>query len=219
MKTPTAPMILHIGNYNYSSWSLRAWLVLSKSELPFKERMVDLDVPGYKDVLAAISDAATVPVLAVNDEVIPDSLAIAEFAAKCVPNLWPKDEAMRERARDVTRLMHAGFQAIRDECPMNLRRRTNGPIPTAALQEAKTLDDLFQELLGAHNGPFLFDGWCIADAFYAPIATRFESYGLPRSRQTDTYFSELMSDPDYQEWEARAFAETHVLPGTDAVNA
>ena len=212
-------MTLHIGNYNYSSWSLRAWLVLSKAELPFVERVVDLDVPGYKSRLARISGAATVPVLEVNGDTIPDSLAIAEFAAKCVPNLWPKDETARERAREVTRLMHEGFPAIRRECPMNLRRRTNGVVPKDALKEADELDGLFQSLLSEHNGPFLFDDWSIADAFYAPIATRFESYGLPRSRQTDTYFSELMSDADYQEWEARAFAEAHRLPETDAVNA
>lgn len=215
----TAPMTLHIGNYNYSSWSLRAWLVLSKAELPFTESVVDLDVPGYKAKLAALSSDATVPVLVVNDDVIPDSIAIAEFAAKCVPNLWPKDDARRDMARDVARRMHGGFPAIRRECPMNLRRRTNGFVPPAALKEAEELDALFQSLLSEHNGPFLFDDWSIADAFYAPIATRFESYGLPRSRQTDTYFSELMSDADYQEWEARAFAETHILPETDAVNA
>ena len=83
-------LTLYIGNYNYSSWSLRAWQILRKTELPFQSAVIDLDVPGYKDELLKLSDAGTVPVLDVNGQVIPDSLAIAEFCAKAVPNLWPK---------------------------------------------------------------------------------------------------------------------------------
>jgi glutathione S-transferase len=212
-------MTLHIGNYNYSSWSLRAWLVLIKAELPFATEVIDLDIPGYKDRLAALSDAATVPVLRVNDDIIPDSLAIADFAAKCVPNLWPKDEDDRQRAKNVVAKMHTGFPAIRRECPMNLRRRSNRPVPQAALDEAAEIDALWTDCLARHDGPYLFKDWSIADAFYAPIATRFESYGLPRTPKADTYISELMSDPDYQDWEGMAFVETHILPETDAVNA
>jgi len=84
-------LTLYIGNYNYSSWSLRAWQVMRKTELPFQSVMIDLDVPGYKEALLKVSDAGTVPVLDVNGEIIPDSLAIAEFCSKAVPNLWPKE--------------------------------------------------------------------------------------------------------------------------------
>ncbi|MGB0907181.1 MAG: glutathione S-transferase N-terminal domain-containing protein [Maricaulaceae bacterium] len=211
-------MILHIGNYNYSSWSLRPWLVLKKSELPFRVSVTDLDVPGYKDKLNALSSAGTVPVLEVNGEMIPDSLAICEFAAKCVPNLWPKNEAQKQRAREVTQAMHEGFQAIREHAPMNLRRRTSHKMPKACLDDAALVDALWQDLLADHDGAFLFKDWSIADAFYAPVATRFESYALPRTARSDTYISELMSDPDFQDWEAMAFAEGHILPETDAVN-
>lgn len=213
-----APMTLYIGNYNYSSWSLRAWLVLTKAELPFETQMIDLDVPGFKEKLLAISDAGTVPALRVNDDIIPDSLAISEFAAKCVPNLWPKNDTHKARAREVTKLMHEGFEAIRREAPMNLRRRTSRPVPEDCLRDAAEIDALWSDLLGQHDGPFLFGDWTIADAFYAPVATRFTSYDLPRSTRSDTYISELMSDPDYQDWEAMAFSETHILPETDAVN-
>ena len=213
-----APMTLYIGNYNYSSWSLRAWLVLAKAELPFEVEVIDLDIPGYKDKLLEVSSAGTVPVLQVNDDIIPDSLAISEFAAKCVPNLWPKDPAKKAKAFEVTKLMHAGFEAIRREAPMNLRRRTSKPVPKDCLDDAAEIDALWSQLLGEHNGPFLFDEWCIADAFYAPVTTRFASYDLPRSARSDTYISEVMSDPFYLEWEAMAFAETHILPETDAVN-
>lgn len=212
-------LTLYIGNYNYSSWSLRAWQILRKTELPFESVMIDLDIPGYKDKLLQISEAGTVPVLTVNDETIPDSLAIAEFCAKAVPNLWPKNEADRKEAKAVVQRMHEGFEVIRREAPMNLRRRTEGPMPAECLAEAAEISDMWDELLGRHNGPFLFDDWTIADAFYTPVATRFASYGLPRSVRSDTYISELMSDHHFLEWEALAFTETHILPETDSVNA
>lgn len=215
-------LILHIGNYNYSSWSLRPWLVLRKSGLPFTTRMIDLDIPGYKEKLAALTSAATVPVLEVRGkdgiEMIPDSLAICEFLAKCVPNLWPKDPVQKARAREAAKLMHEGFGPLRTEAPMNLRRRTAGKMPLDCLADAAKMDALWQDWLADHDGAFLFKDWTIADAFYAPAATRFESYALPRSTRADTYISELMSDPDFQDWEAMAFAETHVLPDTDKVN-
>ncbi|MEM7730747.1 MAG: glutathione S-transferase family protein [Pseudomonadota bacterium] len=210
---------LFIGNYNYSSWSLRPWLILRKMDVPFTTEVIDLDIPGYKQRLLDISPAGTVPVLDVNGERIPDSLAIAEFCAKMVPNLWPKEATDRAEARRVTQKMHEGFDALRREAPMNLKRRTDGPMPKDCLKDAAEVVDMWDDLLSRHDGPFLFNAWSIADAFYAPVATRFESYGLPRTRRSDTYISELMSDPDFQEWEALAFAETHTLPETDAVNA
>ncbi|WP_409433600.1 glutathione S-transferase N-terminal domain-containing protein [Litorimonas sp. RW-G-Af-16] len=214
----TTPLKLFIGNYNYSSWSLRPWLVLRKAELPFVEEVINLDVPGYKDRLLEVSDAGTVPVLDVRGERIPDSLAISEFCAKAVPNLWPKDPVDKAEAKRVVTLMHEGFPHIRREAPMNLRRRTETKMPQSCLDEAAEISDMWDELLGRHNGPYLFNDWSIADAFYTPVATRFTSYGLPRSHRSDTYISELMSDPDFQDWEMQAFSETHILPETDAVN-
>lgn len=209
---------LYIGNYNYSSWSLRPWLVLRKAELPFESEVIDLDVPGFKNKLLALSDAGTVPVLEVKKERIPDSLAISEFCAKAVPNLWPKDVADKAEARRVTKLMHEGFKHIREEAPMNLRRRTSKPVPQNCLDDADAMVELWDELLSRHDGPFLFNDWSIADAFYTPAATRFASYDLPRTARSDTYISELMADPDFQDWEAMAFTETHILPETDKVN-
>ena len=209
---------LYIGNYNYSSWSLRPWLVLRKGELPFEEEVIDLDMPGYKDKLLVLTDAGTVPVLEINGDMLPDSLAISEFCAKAVPNLWPKDPTDKAEAIRVTKLMHEGFQALRDEAPMNLRRRTSKPVPQNCLDDAAEMVALWDELLSRHDGPFLFNNWSIADAFYTPAATRFASYDLPRTARSDTYISELMSDPDFQDWEANAFIETHILPDTDKVN-
>ena len=212
-------LTLYIGNYNYSSWSLRPWLILRKMEVPFDTAMIDLDVPGYKQRLLDLSPAGTVPVLDVNGERIPDSFAIAEFCAKMVPNLWPKDPAQKAECIRVTRMMHKGFHALREEAPMNLRRRTETKMPKRCLDDAAAMVALWDGLLEQHDGPWLFGQWSIADAFYTPAATRFESYGLPRTRRSDTYISELMSDEHFQEWEALAFSETHILPETDAVNA
>lgn len=211
-------MKLYIGNYNYSSWSMRPWLVLKKSGLPFETEMIDLDTPTMKDELLALSPMGTVPVLEVNGERIPDSLAISEFAAKCVPNLWPNDPEKRERAREVTRAMHDGFEPIRREAPMNLRRRTYTKMPKDCLEDAALMEALWLDCLSKHDGAFLFGDWSIADAFYTPAATRFESYGLPRGDRADTYISELLSDEHYHEWEARAFKETHVIPSTEQTN-
>ncbi|MEE9347500.1 MAG: glutathione S-transferase family protein [Robiginitomaculum sp.] len=213
-----SPLTLHIGNKNYSSWSLRPWLVLRKSELPFDEQLTQLDVPGFKGKLLALSPAGTVPVLQVKGEIIPDSLAISEWAAKAVPNLWPVEAQAREQARALVGKMHNGFMGLRSEAPMNLRRRTQSKMPKACLDDAAEIVALWEQCLSRHNGPFLFDDWSIADAFFTPVATRFESYNLPRSPKADTYISELLSDPDYMDWEADAMIEPWELSETDKVN-
>ncbi|VAV87234.1 Glutathione S-transferase, partial [hydrothermal vent metagenome] len=114
---------LYIGNKNYSSWSMRPWLVLKKAELPFEEQLILLDIPGFKDKLLALSAAGTVPVLQVDGQNIPDSLAISEWAAKCVPNLWPKDATDKKMAQAFCKQMQDDFGEFRDAAPMNLRRR------------------------------------------------------------------------------------------------
>jgi glutathione S-transferase len=209
---------LYIGNYNYSSWSLRPWLVLRKAELPFETEVIDLDVNGYKEKLFSLTNQGTVPVLEINGNRIADSLAISEFCAKAVPNLWPKNSIDKAEAKRVVKLMHTGFKSLRTEAPMNLRRRTTSKLPKKCLDDAHAMIELWDDLLSRHNGPFLFNDWSIADAFYTPAATRFASYNLPRSERSDTYISELMSDVDFQEWEGEAFIETHILTDTDIVN-
>ena len=156
---------LYIGNYNYSSWSLRPWLVLKKAELPFETEVIDLDVDGYKEKLFNLTDQGTVPVLEVNGDRIVDSLAISEFCAKAVPNLWPKNLNDKIEAKRVVKLMHTGFESLRTEAPMNLRRRTISKLPKKCLDDAYIMVELWDDLLSKHNGPFLFNDWCIADAF------------------------------------------------------
>ncbi len=210
-------LTLYIGNKNYSSWSMRPWLVLKKAELPFTEELIRLYVPGAKQKLLALSPAGTVPVLQVGDERIPDSLAIAEWAAKCVPNLWPKQPEDKESARALCRQMQQDFGAFREAAPMNLRRRTNGKMPAAAVQAAGQLQDVFEACLSRHDQPFLFGDWSIADAFATPYAARFHSYGIETSLKVDTYISELLADEDYLEWEVAAMAETWAIEPVDEV--
>ncbi len=196
---------------------MRPWLVLRKSQLPFTENLIQLDVPGYKDKLLALSDAGTVPVLQIGDEMLPDSLAISDWLSQAVPNLWPKNPKDKKRAKALCRQMQDDFIELRNHAPMNLRRRTRTKMPKSCLEDAAKMDALFADLLSEHDGHFLFGDWSIADAFATPYVTRFASYDLPRSNKTDTYISELMSDADYLDWEADAMVEVWKLPDTDLI--
>lgn len=210
-------LTLYIGNKNYSSWSMRPWLVLKKAQLPFEEKLIQLYVPASKEKLLKLSSAGTVPVLQVKDEVIPDSLAIAEWAARCVPNLWPQNAHDKQRARALCQQMQEDFGAFRNAAPMNLRRRTKGKLPDDGLQAAAKLQTTFEDCLARHDKPFLFGDWSIADAFATPYAARFNSYGINSSLKTDTYISELLADDDYLEWELAALAEPWTMPDVDEV--
>ena len=196
---------------------MRPWLVLKKSGLPFKENLIKLDVPGYKEKLLALTDAGTVPVLQIGDDFLPDSLAISNWLSQCVPNLWPKSKETKALAQGLCRQMQIEFAELRAHAPMNLRRRSSPELPPSCLDDAQRMDDMFCECLGKHDGPFLFDQWSIADAFATPYATRFVSYNIPRSAKFDTYMSELMCDNDYLEWETAALSEVWALPDTDMI--
>lgn len=198
---------LYIGDRNYSSWSMRPWLVLKKAQLPFTEEMIRLCLPDTKEKLLQLCSAGTVPVLRVHDEIIPDSLAICQWAAKCVPNLWPTDSKDRDLAIGFCKQMQDDFADFREHAPMNLRRRTRTDLPSYALGAANRLAERWLELLSRHDGPFLFGNWSIADAFSTPYATRFVSYGVPRPVRADTYISELMADEDYLQWEMQGLSE------------
>ena len=196
---------------------MRPWLVLMKSELPFEENRILLDVPGYKKKLLSLSPAGQVPVLSTPEGNIPDSLAICDWLSQAVPNLWPVDAQNRKMARALCRQMQDDFTAFRQAAPMNLKRRKAASISKEGFGAAARLDAIWQDLLSRHDGPFLFGDWSIADAFSTPYATRFVSYDIPRSAQADTYISELMSDEDFLIWEAAALAEPWIIEETDTI--
>ena len=211
---------LYIGNKNYSSWSMRPWLALKKAGVSFDEELIPLDTPTMKAELAALSPSRTVPVLKHGEHLIWDSLAIAEWAADKAPAgvLWPEDANTRALARADGCMMHAGFAALRRDAPMNLKRKTTPDrLSEEAMDDAKRAQGLWTMRLEASGGPFLHGAWSIADAFYAPLATRFETYGVPVSATVRAYMDALFADPDFQAWKVAGLDEPWVMNDTDNI--
>lgn len=211
---------LYLGNRNYSSWSLRAWLVMRWSGLPFTETFIELDQPGYGEggiaEVRAVSPTGRVPVLVVGDVAIWDSLAIAEWAAERAAEqpgaapLWPADPLLRAQARSVAAEMHSGFAGMRRDLSMNIRRRcTATGLPAETLTDVARVDAMWSGLRRAHpvRGPWLFGARSIADAFYLPVATRFRTYGVALSRDAQAYAQSLLDEPAFREWEAALLAQ------------
>ncbi len=222
MTTP----ILFIGNKNYSSWSMRPWLALKWAGIAFDERLIPLGGVGYgksqiPEVLA-VSPSGKVPALQVDGHTVWDSLAICEWAAEQNPALWPQDPAVRAVARSAAAEMHSGFAALRRDFSMNLRRKGE-PRKTATSADAQAdiarIDELWSQMRTQFGGGggYLFGDRCIADAIYAPVATRFRTYGLALSPAAQAYADALLADPAFQEWEAAAAAEPWTIHSTDEI--
>lgn len=209
-------MELIIGTKTWSTWSLRPWLALKRSGLPFTETLVPLREVGVTEALAKVSPSAKVPVLKDGDLVIWDSLAICEYAAERAPGagLWPADPAVRAVARAAAAEMHSGFQSLRGECPMDIKIREHLAVSEATAGDIRRIVRLWNELRAAHGagGPFLFgERFTIADAFYTPVATRFRTYGIRLSDFGDTgaagaYAEALLETPEFLQWEREALA-------------
>jgi glutathione S-transferase len=207
---------LHIGDKNYSSWSMRPWLALRHGGIDFEEVQHSLPEMGGKPTFGAISPNARVPALEVDGVTVAESLAICEWAAERQPSLWPSDAAARALARSASAIMHAGFANLRNDAPMNIRRRTDtGRMSPDGLADAARVDELWREWLGRSGGPFLFGAWSVADAMYAPVATRFITYAIPRSADADGYIRRMVAEPHLAAWIAAAGKETRQLPRSD----
>jgi glutathione S-transferase len=218
--------VLYLGNKNYSSWSLRPWLVLTWAGIPFEERVIPLGGPGYGNAqipeVLAVSPSGRVPALAASGITITDSLAISEWAAEQAPSahLWPEDPRTRAIARSVTCEMHSSFGAMRRDLSMNIRRRTTPRAwPEDTRRDLARVEDLWastRDRYGA-GGPFLFGARTIADAFYAPVATRLRTYGVPLRPASQAYCDAIFADAAFRAWEAAASAEPWTLRETDAL--
>lgn len=210
MSTPT----LVIGNKNYSSWSLRPWLALRKAGIAFDEVKIYLDKPDTKTRILEHTPSGKVPALIVDGRTVWDSLSICEWAAERKPDLWPKDPADRAHARSICAEMHSGFMALRSAMPMNIRA-TGRKVPTSPELEADIARVLaiWKECRAAHdrNGPWLFGHFTIADAMYAPVATRLRTYGAAVDDVCKAYIGTLFTDPDFKDWLAEAEAEEDML--------
>ena len=207
---------LHIGDRNYSSWSMRPWLALRHGAIEFEEVMHSLPEIGGKPAFGAISPNARVPALEWEGVTIAESLAICEWAAEQNPALWPKDAKARALARAAAAIMHSGFPNLRNDAPMNIRRRTDaGRMTPDGRADAEKVDELWNEWLARSGGPFLFGQWSIADAMYAPVVTRFVTYAIPRSAAAESYIATTLAEPHTAAWIASANKETRQLPRSD----
>ncbi|HEY0134169.1 MAG TPA: glutathione S-transferase family protein [Nannocystis sp.] len=203
---------LVIGNMNLSSWSLRPWLALRATGHPFRERKILLDRPDSREKLRAVSPTGKVPVLIAGDIMIWESLAICEALAEWFPEakLWPEDAGVRAVARSAAYEMHGGFPDLRREMPMNLRARIERA-PSAAVQaDIDRIVALWSDCrtrFGA-GGPYLFGEFSIVDCMYAPVVTRFRTYGVELDAGAQAYCEAMLARPDMRAWYAGAALET-----------
>jgi glutathione S-transferase len=214
--------VLVIGSKNYSSWSLRPWLFLRKAGFAFREQLVYFDEPDYQAQIAALSPSRRVPLLIDGGVKIWDSLAICEYAAEARSYGLPRDGAARARARSVAAEMHSGFQTLRNECPMNVRARNRRVHLTAPLAaDIARIDEIWSGCRQAHGtgGGWLFGEFSIADAMFAPVIFRFQSYGAQLSAASQTYMTHALAEPHVREWQEASMAEGHPLPDVDQVGA
>jgi len=206
-------LTLHIGNRNYSSWSLRGWLAVKLSGEPFETRLVQLTGLGV-NARWSFSPSGMVPALHDGDVVVWDSLAIAEYLAERHPGMWPADRAARAVARSVTAEMHSGFRPLRGEMTMCIRERVDvTPWSDELARDIARVTVLWNDVrarFGA-KGSYLFGDFSIADAFYGPVAFRFQTYGVKPEGAAATYLRDLLAHPFMREWEAAALAEREVI--------
>ncbi len=211
-------MKLIIANRTYSSWSLRAWLALRASGHPFEEQVVLLRQPDTRASILRWSPSGKLPCLIDNELAIWDSLAIAEYLAEEMPPLWPLDGASRAIARSVSAEMHSGFQALRNQMPMNLRRDaaldTLTPELLADIQRVESIWTECRQRFGDRE-PYLFGAWSIADMMYAPVCLRFESYHVELGPVARDYLQAVLAHPHMLEWRAAAELESAVIADYD----
>lgn len=210
---------LYIGNRNYSSWSLRAWLALRFMEFDFDVERLSLDTPDFHARIPALSKAGRVPVLHHGQRVIWDSLAICEYVAeRSRQGGWPADDGLRAHARAAVAEMHAGFGALRQALPMNIRARRKVALNAATSKDIDRLFELFTEALDLHpgNSGWLYAERSIADAYFAPVLLRFATYGIPVPDRCQPWVQTLLADADLQSWCAQAREETEVVAADEA---
>jgi glutathione S-transferase len=213
-------LLLVVGSYNYSSWSLRPWLLLRHLGHPFALRQIPLDTPEFETEIGTLSPTRRVPVLLHGAVRVWESLAICEYASELAGGAgWPADAGRRAVARAISAEMHSGFAALRASCPMNARATGRRVPMTAPLErDLRRIDAIWSGCRRDHGelGPWLFGGFSIADAMFAPVALRVRSYGLPISELSRRYQETMLSDVHLGEWIEAARRETRVIPCEEA---
>ena len=205
---------LIVANRNYSSWSLRPWLLLRKLGVAFEETTVLLQTEDFKQQVVQFSPAGKVPVLLDGELAIWDSLAIMEYLAEAYPQAWPEDKAVRAMARSVSAEMHSGFMELRGRMPMNCRAEGRVIQHDEALdKDIERIQAIWTEcrLRYGQSGPWLFGHFTIADAMFAPVAFRFNTYGIECQGLAGEYLQRMLQDEDMQAWLHAAQQEQTVI--------
>ena len=205
---------LYIGDRTFSSWSLRGWLMLDAFDLPYRTHLLGLYAGTYRDELAALAPARTLPALrTAQDGILTDSLAMAETLAEAHPDraFYPADPRARALARSMVCEMHSGFAALRDACPMMLAHGWAGFEASEAVRaDLARIEDLWTRARTmAGDGPWLFGAYSLADVFYAPVATRIATYGLPVGPQAQAYVAQTLADPRLRRWRALGLTQRY----------
>lgn len=214
------PLTLVIGSKNYSSWSLRPWMLLRHLEVAFDERVLKLYSPAFYDEIGKLNPARRVPILLDGELTIWDSLAICEYVAEKTGRGWPGDVAARAHARSISAEMHSGFQALREACPFNARARERRVARTPELEaNVRRIDEMWADCRRrfGSGGPWLCGDYSIADAMYSSVVLRFNTYGAELSPASREYLNTVLADPALIDWLRAAESEPHRVESIDAV--
>ncbi len=213
---------LLIGNKNYSSWSMRSWVLMRELGIAFEEQVVRFDGfepdSGFKSALRRVGGAGKVPLLVDQGFLIWDTLAIAEYLHESHPGVWPTDARARARARSLCAEMHSGFEALRSHCPMNVEAslpevgRDIWRDQPAVRADVARIEQLWNDALAEHGGPMLFGAFSNADACFAPVCMRLRTYALPLGSRTEAYVRRVLALASVREWTEQALAEQDFRP-------
>ena len=212
-------MKLCIANKNYSSWSLRPWVLMKTLGLPFEESLHPFPMGGGQCGFETFSPSGKVPVLVDGEQTVWDSLAIAEYLAEQHPQVWPTGKTARAWARSAAAEMHSGFGQLRTVCSMScgVRVKLHQPVPSSLLSDLQREQTLWTQGLQSFSGPFLAgSAFTAVDAFYCPVAFRVQTYGLPLSESCQSYVNTLLALPSMQAWYKAALKEPWIEPWHDA---
>lgn len=217
-------MKLVIANKAYSSWSLRPWILMKMLDLPFTEDVIPLDTPDFRPRVDAYQAGSTVPILVDGDVTVWESLAIMDYLADCYPDkaVWPSDKKARAFARTISNEMHAGFRALRQACPMNVRKIHPAKARGEAVdKDVARITALWTKALTLYGkpsgaGPFLFGAFSAADAMFAPVVTRLVTFSISIDATSRAYCEAVLKTPAFRQWHQEAMAEPWVVAHDEA---
>ncbi|WP_168878782.1 glutathione S-transferase family protein [Rhizobium sp. P28RR-XV] len=212
-------LTLYIGNKNYSSWSFRPWIALEGCGIAFEEVLIPFDFPAGNPNIREVSPTGKVPMLVHDGFKVWESLAIIEYAAELFPDagLLPRDRQARALARSYSMEMLSGFSALRNACPMHMRRPVSPlNLPEGVMEDVARIEAIWREAHSRSGGPFLFGTFSGADAMFAPVVSRLERYDIAVSADTKDYMAVMKALPAWKKWEEAALMETWTVPEDEA---